>query len=221
MKIDYNRNALDVFRLIATVQVFLGHMISHFAMQNAPFIAVYFVRGVPILFVLCGFLAAKSLEGRSVKDWLIGRAIRIVPGFWACIVINTILILLVYETKPTIVEGGIYAVTQFFGMNFYTGDWLRGYGSGTPNGVLWTIPVQIQFFVLVPFLAKMLKNGSVRKSGAIVLALTAVSVLLSKVEGYLPEIVNKLIGVTVVPYLYFLVAGMVAWYHRETIIPVL
>lgn len=220
MKIDYNRNALDVFRLIATVQVFLGHMISHFAMQNAPFIAVYFVRGVPILFVLCGFLAAKSLEGRSVKDWLIGRAIRIVPGFWACIVINTILILLVYETKPTIVEGGIYAVTQFFGMNFYTGDWLRGYGSGTPNGVLWTIPVQIQFFVLVPFLAKMLKNGSVRKSGAIVLALTAVSVLLSKVEGYLPEIVNKLIGVTVVPYLYFLVAGMVAWYHRETIIPV-
>ena len=61
MKIDYNRNALDVFRLIATVQVFLGHMISHFAMQNAPFIAVYFVRGVPILFVLCGFLAAKSL----------------------------------------------------------------------------------------------------------------------------------------------------------------
>ena len=76
-------------------------------------------------------------------------------------------------------------------------------------------------FVLVPFLAKMLKNGSVRKSGAIVLALTAVSVLLSKVEGYLPEIVNKLIGVTVVPYLYFLVAGMVAWYHRETIIPVL
>ena len=78
-----------------------------------------------------------------------------------------------------------------------------------------------QFFVLVPFLAKMLKNGSVRKSGAIVLALTAVSVLLQKVEGYLPEIVNKLIGVTVVPYLYFLVAGMVAWYHRKTVIPVL
>lgn len=165
MKIDYNRNALDVFRLIATVQVFLGHMISHFAMQNAPFNAVYFVRGVPILFVLCGFLAAKSLEGRSVKDWLIGRAIRIVPGFWACIVINTILILLVYETKPTIVEGGIYAVTQFFGMNFYTGDWLRGYGCGTPNGVLWTIPVQIQFFVLVPFLAKVLKDRSVHWGG--------------------------------------------------------
>lgn len=62
MKLDYNRNALDIFRLIATVQVFPGHMVSHFAMQNALVNAVYFVRGVPILFVLCGFLAAKSLD---------------------------------------------------------------------------------------------------------------------------------------------------------------
>lgn len=221
MKIDYNRNALDIFRLIATVQVFLGHMVSHFAMQNALVNAVYFVRGVPILFVLCVFLAAKSLEDCSVKDWLISRAIRIIPGFWACIVINTVLILLVYETKPTIVEGGIYAFTQFFGLNFYTGDWLRGYGSGTPNGVLWTIPVQIQFFLLVPFLEKVLKSGSLHGEGMVILVLAAISVLIQKVGGYLPEIVNKLIEVTVVPYLYFLVAGMVVWYHRETVIPTL
>ena len=63
--IDYNKNALDVFRLIATLQVFLGHVISHFMMTDPPFDAVYFVRGVPILFVLCGFLTAKSLEGKD------------------------------------------------------------------------------------------------------------------------------------------------------------
>lgn len=135
--------------------------------------------------------------------------------------INTILILLVYETKPTILEGGIYAFTQFFGLNFYTGDWLRGYGSGTPNGVLWTIPVQIQFFLLVPFLEKVLKSGSLHGEGMVILVLAAISVLIQKVGGYLPEIVNKLIEVTVVPYLYFLVAGMVVWYHRETVIPTL
>ncbi len=221
MKIDYNRNILDVFRLIATVQVFLGHMISHFTMQNAPFNAVYFVRGVPILFILCGFLAAKSLEGRGAKDWLLGRAIRIIPGFWACIIINTVIILFVYSTKPTFIEGGIYAVTQFFGMNFYTGDWLRGYGSGVPNGVLWTIPVQICFFILVPLFAKFLKNKSLKKGLAVILALTVISIILEKISGFIPEIVNKLIGVTVVPYLYFLVAGMVAWYHRDTIVPAL
>lgn len=30
-----------------------------------------------------------------------------------------------------------------------------------------------------------------------------------------------MIGVTVAPYLYFLVAGMVGWYHRDVIIPAL
>lgn len=221
MRIEYNKNALDVFRIIATVQVFLGHMITHFTMQNAPVNAVYFVRGVPILFVLCGFLAAKSLEGRGVKNWLIGRAIRILPGFWACIVINTAIILLVYETKPTFLEAGIYGVTQFFGMNFYTGDWLRGYGTGVPNGVLWTIPVQIQFFLLVPVLAKGLRRTNAAQGGIIVGALALLSILLEKSSGFLPEIVNKLIDVTVFPYLYFLIAGMVGWYHRDTIIPAL
>ena len=221
MNIDYNKNALDVFRLIATIQVFLGHMISHFAMENAPFNAVYFVRGVPILFVLCGFLAAKSLEGRSPKEWLIGRAVRILPGFWTCIVINTVIILLVYETKPTVMEAGIYGVTQFFGLNFYTGDWLRGYGSGVPNGVLWTIPVQIQFFLLVPVLDKLLRRRNVLGGIVVVAVLSLISILLQRSSAFLPEIANKLIGVTVLPYLYFLTAGMVGWYQRDRIIPAL
>ena len=80
MRIDYNKNMLDVFRLIATIQVFLGHVITQFYMQNPPVNLIYFVRGVPILFAMCGFLAAKSLEGRDVKKWWIGRAARIVPG---------------------------------------------------------------------------------------------------------------------------------------------
>lgn len=221
MKLDYNKNALDIFRLIATVQVFLGHVITHFAMTQPPVNAVYFVRGVPILFVLCGFLAAKSLEGRSAREWLTGRLVRVIPGFWMCIAVNTLIILLVYETKPTLMEAGIYGVTQFFGMNFYTGGWLRGYGCGVPNGVLWTIPVQLQFFLLVPLIAGLLKKKSARFSGGVVLLLALLSVILQKGAVLLPEIVNKLIGVTVVPYLYFLVAGMAGWYHRDKLIPAL
>lgn len=221
MRIDYNKNTLDVFRLIATVQVFLGHVITQFYMQNPPVNLIYFVRGVPILFALCGFLAAKSLEGRRVKEWWIGRAARIVPGLWACIILNTIIIALVYETKPTFIEGATYAVTQFFGLNFYTGDWLRGYGVGTPNGVLWTISVQIQFFALAPLIQKLLAKRKLQVGLITVGLLTLASIACNMAEPYLPEMANKLIGVTVVPYLYFLVAGMVVWYHRDAIIPAL
>lgn len=70
---DYNENMLDVFRIAAALQVFLGHVVTHFDGLQAAASPVYFFRGVPILFLLCGFLAAKSMEGRSVKKWLAGQ----------------------------------------------------------------------------------------------------------------------------------------------------
>ncbi len=220
-QVNYNDNALDAFRILATVQVFLGHVITHFSADYLPYDLVYFVRGVPILFVLCGFLAAKAMCKYSAKEWLFRRAVRILPGFWVCIVVNTLLIAIVYQTRPTFIEGAIYAVTQFLGLNFYTGDWLRGYGTGTPNGVLWTIPVQIQFFLLAPLFHKVFTKKKLSSALGIVAGLAAVSIACNRFEGYMPAIAAKLISVTVLPYLYFLVAGMVGWYYRDQIIPAL
>ncbi len=219
--VDCNKNALDVFRIIATVQVFLGHMISHFYLENAPVDLIYFVRGVPILFCLCGFLAGMALEKYPPLEWLKRRAIRILPAFWACIIINSIIILIVYSVKPSLWEGLVYGVTQFFGLNFYTGEWLRGYGVGTPNGVLWTIPVQIQFFLLAPLFHRFLSKRSVKTSLWTVGGLTVFSILCNMLSGHIPGIAEKLLGVTVLPYLYFLIAGMVGWYHRDVLIPFL
>ena len=147
--INTKNNILDAFRILATLQVFFGHVITHFGVTNSlVYNITYFVRGVPILFVLCGFLAAMSIGNKSIKDWYFSRAVRILPAFWACIIINSIIIFVFYGL-PSLKDGILYGVTQIFGLNFYTGDWLRDYGVGTPNGVLWTIPVQIEFFVLV------------------------------------------------------------------------
>ena len=223
--IDYKKNNLDFFRIIATVQVFLGHFISHFTFSNEYTVfIVYFIRGVPILFALCGFFAAKSFEAivdnenniwGGVKSYWINRMKRILPEFWLCIIINTLVISVVYEITPSVSEGIIYLVTQFFGMNFYTGGWLRGYGVGTPNGVLWTIPVQLQFFLFVPIFHKLLKCMSLKNSIIVVIFFTLISIITMRICLYLPEIVGKLIGVTVIPYLYFLILGMVIWYHRD------
>ncbi len=226
MKKNYNMNALDLFRIMATVQVFLGHFITHFVLpqplEGSHLLenAVYFLRGVPILFALCGFLAAKSLDKYSTKEYLIRRALRILPGFWVCILINTVIIFILHDV-PSFQNGVIYFVTQFFGMNFYTGDWLRGYGVGTPNGVLWTIGVQLQFFILAPILYKLLHKLKLTKSIVFIGGLTVLSILIERCSGFMPEILYKLIGVTVVPYLYFLVLGMAAWCFRDQMIVVL
>lgn len=219
MNRNYNHNALDLFRVVATVQVFLGHVITHFALPQFTN-AVYFLRGVPILFVLCGFLAAKSLDKYDAKAYWLRRGFRILPGFWGCILINTVIIFLLYQI-PSLIDGGIYAVTQLLGLNFYTGGWLRGYGVGTPNGVLWTIGVQIQFFILAPMLYKWLKKAGLTKSLISIGILAVLSVVLQRCEAFLPEIIFKLIGVTVIPYLYFLILGMAGWCYRDKIIPAL
>lgn len=217
-KRNYDENVLDLFRVFATAQVFLGHVITHFMMENPPTQAIYFVRGVPILFVLCGFLAGKSIENKNIKEYLIGRAVRILPEFWMCIVFNTIIILLIYPLRPTIIEALIYMVTQFSGLNFYTGEWLREYGVGAPNGVLWTITVQIQFFLLVPFLKKILKNMTLFAMGWLVSICTIFSIVCEKLSFWMPEIISKLLNVTIFPYMYIFLIGMTAWYHRDTII---
>lgn len=219
MNRNYNHNALDVFRIIATIQVFLGHTITHFHLPQFTN-AVYFLRGVPILFVLCGFLAAKSLDHCNARDYLVRRAFRILPGFWTCIAVNTVIIFLLYAI-PTVKDGVIYFATQFFGLNFYTGDWLRGYGVGTPNGVLWTIGVQVQFFLLAPMLHKLLRKLQLPICAALIGILAVFSIAIEKCAGILPEIGYKLIGVTTVPYLYFLVLGMAGWIYRDRIIPTL
>lgn len=218
---NYDDNALDLFRIMATIQVFMGHIITHFipAPGDSVWEFVYAIRGVPILFVLCGFLASKSLENRTPKKWLIGRIARMLPAFWACIIVNTAVIAVFYPVRPSLKETVVYIVTQFSGLNFYTGSWLRGYGVGTPNGVLWTIAVQIQFFIIAPFIHRFLTRKGGYKGLQCVAGLTLVSVACNHLDGRIPEILWKLLGVTVIPYLYFLVFGMMLWYHRDQIIP--
>lgn len=220
---NYDSNALDVFRIIATIQVFSGHIITHLIPSPPPdgilWNTIYFVRGVPILFILCGFLAAKSLEHRDPKKWLIDRAIRILPAYWICIIVNSIIIAILYPVRPSPKDAVIYLFTQFLGMNFYTGEWLRGYGVGTPNGVLWTITVQVQFFIIAPLIHRSLRHKTLKLWSLCIGISALLSVICNWLDGRIPAILGKLLGITVIPYLYFLLFGMALWYHRNSIIP--
>lgn len=223
----YDDNILDIFRIFATAQVFAGHVVTHLLgnrLGEKIYIYskyIHFIRGVPVLLILSGFLAAKSLDTQNAREWLVRRAARLLPAYWVCVSVNTVIIFSIYSLPPSFRSGIIYAATQFTGLNFYTGSWLRGYGVGAPNGVLWTISVQIQFFILAPLIYKLIKKLSLPKALALTAGLACLSILCRRSDALLPEALYKLAGVSVFPYLYFLVFGMAAWRFRDRLIPAL
>lgn len=81
-----SNNCLSLIRIIAAVQVMMGHMIEHFELpgNEAVLHATYFFRGVPIFFAISGFLMWFSIErSKSYSQCLKKRFWRIYPELWA------------------------------------------------------------------------------------------------------------------------------------------
>ena len=219
--LNINDNCFDIIRIVAAYTVFLGHFITHF---NVPFPVLfdiaYFVRGVPVFFLLSGFFIAASLERYTAKEFLIRRFVRIYPAMWICILLNTLIIFCIYALPP-IKDLFVYFFTQFTVFQFYTGDWLRGYGVGNPNGALWMISCMIQFYIIAIFIAKWMKSRSLKTWISVIILFAMVSLISAKLQGLFPEIIWKLYAVEIIPFLYIFMFGMAMYYHRHRMIPVL
>ncbi len=222
LTIDIDSNCFDVIRVFCAVIILFGHYITHFKVDSQlSFYIAYFIRGVPVFFFLSGFLVARSIERYNVRGFFIKRFFRIYPVLWVCIILNTLIILCFYDTYPSMKEFFIYIITQFSFFQFYTGDWLREYGVGVPNGALWTISTDIQFYFVVFLLAKYLK-GRTLTTWLIIIGLCAIfSFCLEFFNQYIPLVIYKLLYVSLLPFLYIFLFGMMTYYFKDLIIPFL
>lgn len=117
--------------------------------------ATYFFRGVPIFFVISGFLIWFSIgRSKDYTSYLRKRFWRIYPELWVAVIIEVIVVAVLYRGwnfKQLL----LFTVTQGTILQFWTPSSLRGYGVGTPNGALWTIGVIIQFYIIAWFVYKL------------------------------------------------------------------
>jgi peptidoglycan/LPS O-acetylase OafA/YrhL len=85
--------ALDLLRLAAAILIVLYHYTFHgpgayqltwVAWPAVTPVTKYFFLGVPLFFVISGFVIAYSAQNRTVLEFFIARFSRIYPGFVLC-----------------------------------------------------------------------------------------------------------------------------------------
>ena len=222
-KFLFENNIFDIIRYYAMLQVMIIHMVDHLKLQ-LPWILynIFKFQGVVILFSLSGYLTAASLDRDSRNEdidknkFIKKRFLRIFPEYWLCVLVNTAVIFILYGTKPNLKEAIVYVITQFGCMNFYTGGWLRGYGVGAPNGSLWTILVELEFYVIILFVWKWLKNKGIFIWSLLLVAFAGMNYL-TAIIGNDEMIIIKFINCSIIPYLYMFMIGCFFYRFREKI----
>jgi peptidoglycan/LPS O-acetylase OafA/YrhL len=168
------RNNFDLIRLFAAIQVIYNHTTVWLHAPGVRSIIglVDMFPGVAIFFVVSGFLVTQSFvrnEGH-VGRYAVNRALRIYPGLWLNFLVIMAMLAITGSLTLSMISPRFfgYLAAQFIiGSDVYGGflsnfgyDFSRGHlFTGYPSGVLWTINVELGFYVLVPLVF----CGAVRK----------------------------------------------------------
>jgi peptidoglycan/LPS O-acetylase OafA/YrhL len=222
-----NSNNFDGLRLLAALQVLFIHASEHLHLVYSSYFQWFvtligFFPGVPVFFTISGFLITWSYE-RNKKQLLKfyrNRFIRIFPALWMCVFITIFVLLIVHILTPHQLFSKVmiaWCLAQLSVFQFYTPDILRSFGVGTPNGSLWTIAIEVQFYVMVPVLYelcfKQTSKERIRYAWILWVMLCSIGAYVYANSLAEESLVRKVMGVFLLPYLYNFIFGMLIYKH--------
>jgi peptidoglycan/LPS O-acetylase OafA/YrhL len=217
-------NNFDLIRLVAALQVMYSHSTEHLRVQlggDAQFAnaVIGCFPGVPIFFVVSGFLISSSYErSADLRSYARNRFLRVYPALWMAFLASILLLIACHALTEDFVLSPTFLAwigAQLTCFQFFNPAALRSFGVGVVNGSLWTIPVELQFYAVLPLLYWALRRATGTARDAAWIALGSASFVVSCALGsHLSGggIAAKLLQVTVFPHLYLFVIGVLT--HR-------
>lgn len=233
----FSENNFDLIRLVAALEVAVRHCYVHLVSERLPAWLEYplsLVPGVPIFFFLSGYLISRAWErSPSTPDYFRNRALRLFPALWACVALSVVILfasgyLATVQWSPL----GIIAWIACQGtvVQFWNPGFLREFGTGAVNGSLWSISVEIQFYVATCVAYTLLRRLSPVRI-TIALAVLAAAFSLFNVCGGLieaqlvtlpkGELLQKAYKVTLLPWFFMFLLGAVAQRTSGLFVPAL
>lgn len=222
-------NNFHLLRLIAAVEVLLAHGTAHLKTPLPSFVIdlLWWFPGVPIFFIASGFLISMSFHtNHDLKSFFRNRALRIFPALWVCLLVSLLVVTVFgyadyFWSKGAFWQWLVAQAIAFSSLAQILGGGLfSGYGTHDLNGALWTFSVELQFYLLLPFLFYVISKASSRLfplavafSGSLVIYLVTISYWS---EGLIDN--RVLIAYTsVFPHLFVFLIGVVAYLYFERI----
>lgn len=218
---NFRDNCFNFVRIVAAIQVFLGHATFHLELDISPLChdLLMCLRGVPIFFVLSGFLIWNSI-GRedNFSHFLKKRIGRLYPDLWGGVMLNAAVMLVLYWSSIRLFPFLLFQFTQSTIFQFWTPDSLRGYGCGTPNGALWTTGVMLQSYIVLWYIYRYLHKNSLYKQLAAVSLFAMFNIVTPLFKPFVPIIIYKLFLQTFIPYIWLFFIGAFVSEHFEVLI---
>ena len=224
----FKENNFDLIRLIAAAQVAVLHTNEFMFREKTGTVFFEVLRlfpGVPIFFFISGYLISKSFErSNNVLEYSRNRIFRIFPALIVCVFVNIVMVWSTgyfSKTNPSLLDVVTLFLAKISFLQFYNPDFMRQFGDGVLNGSLWTICVELQFYVLTPILYFVLFKQK-KHINSILIGLIVVFALLNRLlihlgPEYSHEIWWKLFRVSFIPWIYMFLAGVLCQKNFATL----
>lgn len=212
---EFAKNSFNLIRIYAALQVFLNHALAHLNIDVSPYInsIIAMYKGVPIFFILSGFLIWKSLDKTpTFKIFLKKRVLRLYPELWGSVIFNAVVVAILFNGRIVWKDFIAFQIGQSTVLQFWTPKSLEQYGFGSPNGALWTIPVMLQAYIVLYVFKKLINNYTnkyTKKSiwGGVLSASILFNIATPKIIDILPHSLGVVYQQTFIPYIWLFVLG--------------
>jgi len=158
--------------------------------------------GVEIFFVISGFVIAMSAQGKTVGQFVLGRAMRLYPAAWVCASITLL------------VAGGSLTVYLRSLVLWPVGPWI--------DGAYWTLAIEIVFYTLVAVVLGLWGDRALLRTGQL-LGLYSTAFYVAKIANNLAgrpfdplflSIENNTGYLLLLHFGCYFALGMMLWFRR-------
>lgn len=214
--LNINKNNFDFLRMLMAVIVFCGHFGALSGVEELKILQKSPIEfAVFAFFVISGFLIARSYERTtSLKNYFKKRINRIFPGYILVVLLCAFGLSIIstfpmkeYFANPQVYK---YLFWNLIFMNFKAPNLPGVFGGGAVNGALWTIKIELGFYVLLPLMFIFLKNKKKVFWGLLVFYLLSIIY-----HNYFMFIGKAAISRQIFGALCYFVAGMAVYFYFE------